>query len=257
MSTPFLRVGRLLGLRGPIQSNEATDDTSGTLPSTDDDVGVMKTVPASRMRSNYMTKSTKVIQVKRDTAPVAAPTPQLRNTPVATGRSATGSVDLSGIYDLIVDTEFKKKYDKYLALLGQPFYVRSVAVNIISFTEEEMEQSDNGRTLFIRGRNVRGVWERTLKASGPQKGREAEFEPLLTPIKTLDDEEVLAEAWWEENGTVHRSILHNVQRYGGGSFESIRYLEDNGNVFVCESIFHPNDKKKEVPRITWKFQRRQ
>ena len=53
---------------------------------------------------------------------------------------------------------------------------------------EETEQSDDCRTLFIRGKNVKGVWERTLVSSGPTSESETDFEPILTPIKTADDE---------------------------------------------------------------------
>lgn len=169
------------------------------------------------------------------------------------GRSATATVDLSGEWELVVTDAFKQEYDQYLLRLGQPFLVRSVAVNIIALTQEETQQSQKGRTLFIRGRNVKGVWERTLTASGPVAGKD--FEPIHTPITTADDEEVLAEAWWEDNGTVHRSWLRGVEKYGGGSFESKRYLQDGGKVLVCESIFHPNDAKRKKATVTWKFQR--
>eukprot|EP00977_Amphora_coffeiformis_P005499 scaffold1168_cov167-Amphora_coffeaeformis.AAC.32 len=107
---------------------------------------MMTTVVANHVGSKEKAKTAKAVHVK-NSAPAATTTSHLRNPTVETGRSATGSVDLSGVYDLIVNDEFKQKYDKYLSLLGQPFYVRSVAVNVISYTEEEMEQSGNGKTL--------------------------------------------------------------------------------------------------------------
>ena len=171
------------------------------------------------------------------------------------GRTATATVDLSGVWELVVTEEFKQEYDQYLLRLGQPFLVRSIAVNVITLTQEETQQSDKGRTLFIRGSNVKGVWERTLTASGPLNGKSSDFEPIHTTITTADDEQVLAEAWWEDNGTVHRSWLRGVEKYGGGSFESRRYLQDNGQVLVCESTFHPNDEKRKKASVTWKFQR--
>lgn len=174
----------------------------------------------------------------------------------SSGRTATATVDLTGTWDLVVTDNFKTEYDKYLMMLGQPYLVRSVAVNIVSLTSEETEQKDHGRSLFIRGRNVRGIWERTLITSGPEKGKDPDdFKPIFTSIMTADYEEVQAEAWWEDKGTVHRSWLRGVTKYGGGSFESKRYLEDGGNILVCESIFHPIDKKKEKATITWRFER--
>ena len=176
---------------------------------------------------------------------------------VYTGRTATASVDLSGVWELVVTDEFKEQYDKYLKLMGLPYIVRSVAVNVIGMTKEEFIQSNNGRILYIKAHNVKGVWERTLTASGPVRDNQ-QFEPILTPIQTADGEEVLAEAWWEENGTVHHSWLRGGgKRYGGGSFESRRYLQDGGESMVCESIFHPNDPRREKPTMTWKFRRAQ
>jgi hypothetical protein len=134
--------------------------------------------------------------------------------------------------------------------------VRSVAVSIVGLTTEETVQSEQGRELLIRGRNVRGLWERTLTASGADKGSD-EYTPLKTSIITADAEQVEAEAWWEDNGTVHRSWLRGVTKYGGGEFESKRYLEDDGNVLVCESIFHPTDPSREKAQVIWRFRRQE
>lgn len=251
---PFRRMGRLLRPGNPNQSEDQVVE-SATMAATNNS-SFLQAALAKLTGSREMDKASESVHIKDPTASIAPSHQQLEQSMGVVGRSATGSVDFSGIYDMIVTDEFKKEYDRYLELMGQPFFVRSVALNVISFTEEEMVQTDKGRSLFIRGRNVKGVWERTLTASGPEKGREPEFEGVLTAIKTADDEEVLAEAWWENSGTVHRSFLYGVKKYGGGSFESIRYLEDDGNVYVCESIFHPNDKDKQAPRITWRFQRR-
>jgi hypothetical protein len=164
-------------------------------------------------------------------------------------RSATAkSVDLSGKWELIVSEEFKVNYDKYLQILGQPPLVRSVALSIIGMTTEETIQSDQGRELKIRGRNVRGNWERTLKAS-------SEKNPLVHTIVTADKETVESECWWEDNGSVHRSWLRGVAKYGGGDFESRRFLEDNRKTLVCESTFHPSDSSREKASIVWKFRR--
>jgi hypothetical protein len=185
-------------------------------------------------------------------SPTATPS-EAKDPFAVAGRSATAAVDLSGVWDLIVTESFKEEYDKYLMMLGQPFLVRSVAVQIVGMTTEETVQKEDGRMLFIRGRNVRGLWERTLIASGPERG--VEFQPLLTPITTADDEDVMSEAWWENNGTVHRSWLRGVAKYGGGDFESNRYFEDGGKTLACKSTFHPNDASREKATVTWRFHR--
>jgi hypothetical protein len=171
---------------------------------------------------------------------------------------AAPSVDLTGEWDIksFVTDDFKRQYDNYLKLLGQSSLVRSVAVSIVGLTTEETVQSEQGRELLIRGRNVRGLWERTLTASGADKGSD-EYTPLKTSIITADAEQVEAEAWWEDNGTVHRSWLRGVTKYGGGEFESKRYLEDDGNVLVCESIFHPTDPSREKAQVIWRFRRQE
>jgi hypothetical protein len=163
--------------------------------------------------------------------------------PSEDGRSKTASgVDLSGKWGIIVTDDFKEQYENYLTLLGQPLLVRSVALSIVAMTTEETEQSEKGKELFIRGKNVRGTWDRTLTTAEP--GR----------IFTADGEDVEGEAWWED-GTVHRSWLRGVKRYGGGDFESKRYLESGGKVLVCESTFHPKDDTREKAKVTWRFLR--
>lgn len=158
-------------------------------------------------------------------------------------RTETSSgVDLSGQWNIVVTDEFKDEYEKYLTLLGQPVLVRSVALSIVGLTTEETEQSENGRILAIRGRNVRGTWDRTLTTGD------------IVDIVTADGEDVKAEAWWED-GRIHRSWLRGVSKYGGGSFESKRYLESDGKILVCESIFHPDDDRREKATVTWRFLR--
>jgi hypothetical protein len=166
-------------------------------------------------------------------------------------------VDLTGQWELIVDDEFRKQYDNYLTRLDQPLLVRSVALSIIGQTKEETVQTDHGRSLLIRGKNVRGIWDRTLVASGTdgQSEDKDDYSPLHIPIMSADSEQVQAESWWEDNGQVHISWLRGVTKYGGGAFESRRYLTDDGNVYVCESVFYPNNKKKDPNPITWKFRR--
>mmetsp|Transcript_17504 Transcript_17504/g.24142 ORF Transcript_17504/g.24142 Transcript_17504/m.24142 type:complete len:534 (-) Transcript_17504:22-1623(-) len=172
-------------------------------------------------------------------------------------------IDLSGDWKVVVSDGFKSQYDDYLRSLGQPQIVRSVALSIIGMTREHTSQKDDGRELFIKGTNARGLWERTLKASG------SDFDGATTnqisikedkrherfPLVTADSENVEAEAWWENNGTVHTSWLRGGKKYGGGDFESKRYLEGDGKYLVCESKFHPEEEGREESAITWRFER--
>jgi hypothetical protein len=169
------------------------------------------------------------------------------------------SVDLSGQWDLLVTDEFKNQYDEYLTLLGQPYLVRSVAISIVGLTTEETRQTDSGRNLYILGRNLRGVWERNLITDEGSRQQQLSFTPSQTEIITADGENVMAEAWWEDQGTTHRSWLRGVKKYGGGDFESKRFLEkkDRNDILVCESTFHPNDPKREKAKVTWRFTRQQ
>ena len=167
-------------------------------------------------------------------------------------------VDFTGVWKIVTSDEFKKDYDVYLSRLGQPALVRSVAVNIVDFTAEDLVH--DGLELTIRGKNLRGSWDRTLITSGYNKETGTVIEQAENLVPTADRlETIQAESWWEEKGTVHVSWMKGVKRYGGGDFESRRYLEDNGNILVCESIFHPdsntNMKNKEKATIRWKFQR--
>ena len=165
-------------------------------------------------------------------------------------------VDLSGSWTLIADDTFKKEYDLYLSDLGFNRIIRSVACSLISRTKEITKQSDNGRELYIKSINPKGAWERTLTASGfpdfGTKSNQTDYEHTKAKIKTAESEEVDAEAWWECQGTQHRSWLLGGKK---GDYESLRYLEDCGNVLVCESIFHPRDVTKKKARVRWRFQR--
>jgi hypothetical protein len=167
---------------------------------------------------------------------------------------AAPGVDLSGEWTLVVNEDFRIAYDEYLKQLGQPFIVRSVALTIIALTSEVTHQTEEGRNLLIRGTNARGIWKRTLVASGTDSDND-EFTQLQVPIVTADDERVEAEAWWEEEGTVHRSWMRGLNKYGGGDFESRRYLEDGGKVLVCESTFRPREKDRKDASVTWRFLR--
>eukprot|EP00978_Attheya_sp_CCMP212_P014549 scaffold37100_cov52-Attheya_sp.AAC.2 len=167
---------------------------------------------------------------------------------------SSADTDLSGKWKVIVSEEFKKEYDEFLQGLGQPMIVRTVALSIIGLTSEETKQGDEGRTFFIHGTNARGVWERTLVSSGTDC-ETTTYHELHIPIVTADSEHIEAEAWWEKGGTVHRSWMRGGKKYGGGDFESLRYLEQDGDVYVCESIFHPSEEGRDSLSLTWKFLR--
>ena len=169
---------------------------------------------------------------------------------------AAPGVDISGEWSLVVTDEFKKEYDKYLEKLRQPWMVRSVALSIIGMTTEETKQTEDGRSLVVRGKNVRGIWDRTFVASGADV-ENAEYTPLLVEVLTADSVKVQAESWWENKGTVHVSWLRDIDKYGGGSFESRRYLEEDGTIYVCESTFFPDDKERKAAQITWRFRRQE
>jgi hypothetical protein len=170
-------------------------------------------------------------------------------TTTASNRSdcSPNGTDLSGSWEIIVDNKFKEQFDKYLTILGQSSLVRYVALAVIGMSTEETIQSDNGKSLFIRGTTAKGVWERTLHAST------YDDTVRINPIITAELETVQAEAWWD--GHIHVSWLIGVQKYGGGSFESYRYLTNDNNILVCESTFHPVDPSREKATVTWKFRR--
>ena len=174
--------------------------------------------------------------------------------------SAPG-VDLTGKWKIIVTEQFKQRYERFLQSLGQPLIVRGAAVVLIGNTREETKQSDGGRTLYIKGVNAKGIWERTLTSSGSDfdttlvPNVDGSYDHDQVPIESADSERVVAESWWEDGGTVHVSVTKNVKKYGGGAFESKRYLEEDGNVYVCESTFHPDDPDREASFLKWKFLR--
>jgi hypothetical protein len=221
----------------------------------------LNTMPSEETNSiqSVETKSPPPI-VQVTTEPPVPASPTLTSMATSTDRPqgdrwAIASVDLSGEWVIIASDEFKEQYDEYLKRLGQPMIVRGIALGIIGLTSEFTKQTDEGRTLVIRGINARGVWERALIASGAD-GSTATYEPIERTVVTADDEQVKAEAWWEDNGTVHKSWMRGVTKYGGGAFESKRYLENDGKVLVCKTVFHPLDEKREKAEVTWKFLRK-
>jgi hypothetical protein len=168
---------------------------------------------------------------------------------------ASPNTNLTGKWKPIVSPQFKREYDEYLQSCGQSFAFRALCLQFVGTTREEITQ--DGNALTIRGRNPAGVWERTLVSSGSDL-MNAEFEPFNVTFLDPDKDAVDVEAWWKDEGTVHKSWLRNKPRVHGGEFESTRYMEEDGDndVLVCESVFHPNGAKGLRPAaVKWRFER--
>lgn len=253
----LLNLVRWRPLRWFRRNKKGDKDTS--VPASESQVVETITVPLDNI---HVEREVEVELVHTTPATPQATPPPSRKVKSSNGRPkgnrwavASPNVDFTGTWTLVNSEDFRKEYDEYLTRLGQPMFVRSVALSIIGLTSEQFTQSDGGRELCIRGQNFRGVWERTLVASAPEGGNDTNFVPTLVEIVSADSEKVKAEAWWENQGTVHRSWIRGVTKYGGGDFESIRYLEDNGKIMICESTFHPIDKEQPKANVKWKFQR--
>ncbi len=169
-------------------------------------------------------------------------------------RQATSSptTDLSGTWTPIATPQFKAQYDAYLKNCSQSFLFRKVVVNGIEYQKEEIRQLDNGERLEIIAMNPAGNWNRTLVASDADN-------PVNTTIVDPDKDTVDVEAWWEEDGTKHRSILRGKKSVNGGEFVTVRYLDqEEKDVLVCESTFLPADGPSsafQYGRVVWKFRR--
>lgn len=176
--------------------------------------------------------------------------------PISSTRQAMASpiTDLSGTWSPIVTPSFKSQYDDYLKNCSQSFVFRKVVVNGIEYQRETIRQLDQGQSLEIIAQNPAGNWNRTLVASDINN-------PLNTTIVDPDKDTVNVEAWWEDNGTKHKSVLRGKPRVNGGVFETVRYLDkEDENVLVCESTFLPNESEGSSSsfkhgHIIWRFRR--
>lgn len=168
---------------------------------------------------------------------------------------SNSSVDLSGSWVLAVSPEWKDEYDLYLQSLGINMFVRKIALSVIHRTKEETIQIENGLELKIISVNPKGKWERTLISSGSSLEND-EYEPLVHQIKNANGDDCEAESWWEDQGKVHHSWMR-----GGpsGDYQSIRYLENNGNFYICESYFYKRKSdlvsSKPTGKVVWRFER--
>lgn len=165
------------------------------------------------------------------------------------------SVDFTGKWVLMVDPEWKARYDTFLMGLGLNKFIRKIALSLIHRSKEETLQTDRGRKLLVRSINPKGVWDRTVEASGATCDRE-DYEPLLITMKQKNGESVTAEGWWEAEGTEHRSWMRGASL---GDYESVRRLEEGGKVFSCQSDFYRRERgtvrTERTATITWRFQK--
>jgi hypothetical protein len=164
--------------------------------------------------------------------------------------TAASHVDLSGTWRPIVTNEFKQEYDQYLLNCSESYMFRKLIVNGISLQKEIIRQSKDGALMQIVASNPAGNWNRTLVAFA---------EPTNVTVKDPYGDVVQVEAWWGQEGTVHKSWLRDKPRMLGGAFETARYLESE-NVLVCESSFHPSPTASastnfKYGHVVWKFKR--
>jgi hypothetical protein len=164
------------------------------------------------------------------------------------------STDLTGTWVPLIDSEFQNLYRQYLENCGTSLIFRQICLNFCGVTRERIDQAEQGRLLHLHGKSPAGGWKRTLVSSGADQDKET-FEPVQSEFFDPDKELVKVEAWWEEQGTVHKSWLRNKPGVAGGEFESTRYLKENqdGSVeLICESIFHPSENDRNNPSSKFK-----
>ena len=290
----------------PFARKEASSETKNTYNNNDD--AIIEQPPAHVLVAEVEMRNL------QSTSTFIDPDPTLPATATSKDLYRTTDLEQwNGKWNIIISDAFMNEYDTYLKQLGQPLVVRSIAKSIIGATTEQTsiissssldDDVDIAPSLLIRSINARGIWERTLIASDIIEINATSIEftdshsivnilsnytypknPVYTTVVTADNESVTAEAWWmvvvNHNDTsknistvYHHSWLRGVTKYGGGDFESIRYLEqppsdiknaivndDNqyptsSNVLVCHSIFHPsNPQLRETARVTWRFGR--
>ncbi|CAB9528860.1 expressed unknown protein [Seminavis robusta] len=215
-------------------------------------------------------------QDKQDSSTVTVSTSCLDNDTISTTTDASvlpdgprwaiahPDTDFSGVWVPVVDSPFKDQYGDYMEKSGRSFLFRQVCLNFASTTREEIQQEDQGRVLHFVGQSPAGGWKRSLVSSGADSTTH-EFEPVHAEFLDPDSELVKVEAWWEDDGTVHKSWLRDKAGVDGGQFESTRYLEDapnDGKFLICESAFHPSEKHLQNPSskfkpafVRWRYRR--
>jgi len=170
------------------------------------------------------------------------------------------SIDLTGKWIVVTNSEWKKSYDVYLQALGISRIKRKLASSFISLLKEEVEQSEDGKEMLFRSINPKGSWERTFISSGALVESD-DFQELHVDMKTGSGDYVKGESWWEQNGSVHHSWSRGAPT---GDYEALRYMEKDNNTgeefYVCESYFYKRDSNGIVSStnsamITWRFRR--
>lgn len=152
--------------------------------------------------------------------------------------------DLTGTWRPVVTAEFLEEYNRYLANCGTTFLFRQVCLKFCGTTRESITQIDKGRILRFQGSAPVGGWNRSLVASGSDSQSD-EFDVYHAEFLDPDKELVRVEAWWIDEGRVHKSILRDKAGVDGGEFETLRYLTRNESdqlVLVTESTFRPSAK---------------
>mmetsp|Transcript_2509 Transcript_2509/g.5463 ORF Transcript_2509/g.5463 Transcript_2509/m.5463 type:complete len:345 (+) Transcript_2509:131-1165(+) len=184
-------------------------------------------------------------------------------------------VDLSGTWKPIITADFLKQYDEYLEGCGTSYFFRQLCLKFCSMTRETITQKEEGRILELDGQTPAGSWKRSLISSGAESSYNDDYDVEYSEFLDPDKERVQVEAWWEERGSVHKSILRNKRTVEGGEFETLRYLNNNTGcnattvsddarsseqpTLVTESIFRPGDsstdKKFKPTSIRWEYKR--
>jgi len=174
-------------------------------------------------------------------------------------RWAIASTDLSGTWKPVVTPEFLQQYDVYLQHCGEGLLWRKALLSTIGLSQEVYEQRNDGRELSITSVTPIRKWGRILLASGADLDT-SDYEPMYSEFPDPDGDTVQVEAWWEDEGTKHKSFLRNKPLVRGGTIETTRYLHPNdADILVCESTFHPppdnSDPKFQQDSVEWTFRR--
>jgi hypothetical protein len=186
---------------------------------------------------------------------------------------AANTTQLSGNWRPIVTPAFRQIYDEYLQNCSEPLLPRKLITSLLHTTREVIDH--NGRNLTMTSTNPAGTWSRTLVSSGADNtvNNKDEYDVVLSEIIDPDKESVTVESWWDDHGTVHRSVLRGKSRVHGGTFETLRYLEkndpsssrdavmDEGNkvddILIVESFFHPSPESQGFRNghVQWRYER--
>jgi hypothetical protein len=166
------------------------------------------------------------------------------------------SIDLSGTWKPIITTEFQREYNQYLTNCGTTMFFRQVCLKFCSTTREIIEQLEDGRVVHLNAQSPAGGWKRSLISSGADGATES-FEAVHSEFLDPDKELVKVEAWWEDQGRIHKSVLREKAGVQGGVFETLRYLtkkddETDQAILVTESTFHPSPKHLSKPSSKFK-----